>query len=193
MIEKYIQVTKSKQKASDKENDRLNPSQYSLQKIFDKVGERYKESSPKELRIMITNLQVTDSAREVIISDLQNQIKQIKKEIRWLKSRSEKGKENLDSQDLQDPNIENFSYDDLEKEVQDFALQDRRKFLGESSGLKINLIDRIITQKWYVQITILIEEEFSVITEALIDSGADLNCLAKGLVPSNIILKQLKR
>lgn len=48
MIEKYMQVTKSKQKASDKENDRLNPSQYSLQKIFDKVVERYKESSPKE-------------------------------------------------------------------------------------------------------------------------------------------------
>lgn len=138
---------------------------------------------------MITNLQVTDSAREVIISDLQNQIKQIKKEIRWLKSRTEKGKENLDSQDLQDPNIENFSYDDLEKEVQDFALQDRRKFLGESSGLKINLIDRIITQKWYVQITILIEEEFSITTEALIDSGADLNCLAKGLVPSKYYSK----
>lgn len=55
------------------------------------------------------------------------------------------------------------------------------------------MIDRIITQKWYVMITILIEGEFSVTTEALIDFGANLNCLAEGLILSKYYSKTAQR
>lgn len=47
---------------------------------------------------------------------------------------------------------------------------------------KVNHLNRIITQKWYVEVQIVVNQEFSFTSEALVDSGADLNCLAEGLV-----------
>jgi hypothetical protein len=38
------------------------------------------------------------------------------------------------------------------------------------NNLFINLIDRIIFQKWYVEITLIINEEFQITTVALLDS-----------------------
>lgn len=51
----------------------------------------------------------------------------------------------------------------------------------------------MITQKWYVQITIQIDGNFSVTTEALIDSGANLNCISEGLIPSRYYTKTTQR
>lgn len=139
---------------------------------------------------MVTNLQAMDAARKVQIADLLKEVKQIKKEIRWLTSRAKKGKEKTSNLHTED-----FSYDDLSDEFHEFSTQNQKVFPGESSlqgALHINAIDRVITQKWYVQISILIEDEFSITTEALIDSGADLNCLAKGLIPSKYYSKTVQ-
>jgi hypothetical protein len=38
------------------------------------------------------------------------------------------------------------------------------------NNLFINLINRIIFQKWYVEITLIINEEFQITTVALLDS-----------------------
>lgn len=196
MIEKYITHAKSKKKSSE-EDERFDPGQYSLQKIFDKVNERHKEPTLKELQGLLTNLQANSDAREVDISDLKKEIKQIKKDIRWLKSKDDKGKGKME--DVNSSIIDEDEREDCGDAVFEFATQDQRiiqsefssKGLSEfsSKGLKINMIDRIITQKWYVKIYILIDDEFSVTTEALIDSGADLNCLAECLVPSKYYSK----
>jgi hypothetical protein len=45
------------------------------------------------------------------------------------------------------------------------------------NNLFINLIDRIIFQKWYVEITLIINEVFQITTVALLDSGPDMNCI----------------
>ncbi|KAL4199454.1 hypothetical protein AMTRI_Chr03g145040 [Amborella trichopoda] len=57
---------------------------------------------------------------------------------------------------------------------------------GESSSNRhsVNIINKVITQKWFVLITIVINDEFEFQSLALIDSGADLNCLNEGLVPT---------
>jgi hypothetical protein len=49
------------------------------------------------------------------------------------------------------------------------------------NDLFINLIDRIIFQKWYVEVTLIINAEFQIITVALLNSGADINCIQKGI------------
>ena len=42
-------------------------------------------------------------------------------------------------------------------------------------------------QKWYVKITIAIHDEYTISnTTALIDSRADINCIQKGLVPTQL-------
>ncbi|KAL4197675.1 hypothetical protein AMTRI_Chr04g189480 [Amborella trichopoda] len=48
----------------------------------------------------------------------------------------------------------------------------------------VNLIDKIVIQKWFVKVKIIVAKDYSFETSALIDSGADLNCINEGLVPS---------
>ena len=47
----------------------------------------------------------------------------------------------------------------------------------------LNLIDRVIFQKWHTKITLVINKEFSLTEIALIDLGADMNCIQEGLIP----------
>ncbi|KAL4202086.1 hypothetical protein AMTRI_Chr02g219260 [Amborella trichopoda] len=55
----------------------------------------------------------------------------------------------------------------------------------ESSGVKIkeddttslNLLTKVITKKWFVLVKIVVNNEYDFQSLALIDSGADLNCL----------------
>ena len=48
----------------------------------------------------------------------------------------------------------------------------------------LNVIDRMIFQKWYTEITLVVHKEFSLTIIALVDSGADMNCIKEGLIPS---------
>ena len=48
----------------------------------------------------------------------------------------------------------------------------------------LNIIDRIIFHKWYTEITLVVHKEFSLTVVALVDSGADMNCIQEGLIPS---------
>ena len=47
----------------------------------------------------------------------------------------------------------------------------------------LRLIDRVIFQKWHTKITLVINKEFSLTEIALIDLGADMNCIQEGLIP----------
>ena len=42
----------------------------------------------------------------------------------------------------------------------------------------------MIFQKWYTEITLVVNKEFSLTVIALFDSGADMNCIQEGLIPS---------
>ena len=46
----------------------------------------------------------------------------------------------------------------------------------------MSLIDRVIFRKWHIEITLVINKEFSLTEIALIDSGADMNCIQEGLI-----------
>ena len=41
----------------------------------------------------------------------------------------------------------------------------------------LSLINKVIFQKWHTEITLIINEEFSLTEIALIDSSADMNCI----------------
>ena len=48
----------------------------------------------------------------------------------------------------------------------------------------VSTIDQINFQKWYIHITLKIKDNFEFNTIALLDSGADQNCIKEGLIPS---------
>ena len=53
-------------------------------------------------------------------------------------------------------------------------------------------MDQVINQKWYARITLVIAKEFVITIEALIDLGADLNCVSESIVPSKYFTKDLQ-
>ena len=57
-----------------------------------------------------------------------------------------------------------------------------------SSDVKIiNLINKVCPPRWYANIHIVVAQDYAFDVIALIDSGADLNCIQEGLIPSNIL------
>ena len=72
----------------------------------------------------------------------------------------------------------------------DSSFPNRHNYTGESSHKDdykdefLNIIDRMIFQKWYSEITLVVHKEFSLTVIALVDSGADMNCIQEGLIPS---------
>ena len=67
-----------------------------------------------------------------------------------------------------------------------FPISDRYDYTDKSSYKDefLNIIDRMIFQKWYIEITLIVHKEFSLTVVALVDSGADMNCIQEGLIPS---------
>ena len=57
----------------------------------------------------------------------------------------------------------------------------------------LSLIDRVIFQKWHIEITLVINKEFSLTEIALIDSGADMNCIQEGLISLKYYEKSFER
>ena len=72
----------------------------------------------------------------------------------------------------------------------DSSSLDRHNYSGESPYKDdykdefLNIIDRMIFQKRYTEITLVVHEEFSLTVIVLVDSGADMNCIQEGLIPS---------
>ena len=61
---------------------------------------------------------------------------------------------------------------------------DKSSYKDEYKDECLNIIDKMIFQKWYTEITLLVHKEFSLTIVALVDSGSDMNCIQEGLIPS---------
>jgi hypothetical protein len=66
---------------------------------------------------------------------------------------------------------------DSEIKIEEIQDNNKAKQNSEDNNLFINLIDKIILKKWCVEVTLIINDEFQITTVALIDSGADMNCI----------------
>ena len=68
----------------------------------------------------------------------------------------------------------------------DYSLPSKNNYMDKNFHKDefLNIIDRMIFQKWYTEITLVVHKEFQIIVVALVDSGADMNCIQEGLIPS---------
>jgi hypothetical protein len=57
----------------------------------------------------------------------------------------------------------------------------------------ISLINKVVPPKWYAKIHIVVTQEYAFDVIALIDSGADLNCIQEGFIPSKYFEKSTQR
>lgn len=133
------------------------------------------------MKEILKRVETESSKKEPTIQHLKYEINETKKELKELKSRvqalelldglansSEKYEKSIDSE-----------FVEIFKNTPSFS----------KTPESINTIDRVINQKWYAQVTIVIAQEYIIKIEALIDSGADLNCISEGIVPTKYFTK----
>ena len=65
--------------------------------------------------------------------------------------------------------------------------------IGQSNQKFLETISRINFHKWHSKFKIVISKDFEFEVIALIDSGADLNCIQEGISPSKYFKKTRER
>jgi hypothetical protein len=56
----------------------------------------------------------------------------------------------------------------------------------------VNLLNKVFPPKWYTKVHIIVAKDYSFDAIALVDTGADLNCIQEGLVPSRYFEKSME-
>ena len=79
----------------------------------------------------------------------------------------------------------------MEKVMKQLTLQ--QIWQEESNKKFLETISRINFQKWHSKVRIIIGRDFEFEVIALIDSGADLNCIQEGIIPSKYFKKARER
>ncbi|GAV76193.1 hypothetical protein CFOL_v3_19668, partial [Cephalotus follicularis] len=119
--------------------------------------------------------------QNITLQDLQKEIKNTKQELQNFKQKTKKQFTNLEQILLQKQSSSSSS----DNEIEPINPIDQ----GETSTKFINLIEKITYQNWHINITITIQDSFKLQTIALIDSGAQMNCIQEGLIPTKYFEK----
>ncbi|KAL0295138.1 UNVERIFIED_CONTAM: hypothetical protein Sangu_3203900, partial [Sesamum angustifolium] len=117
----------------------------------------------------------TSTTVDITTAELRHEVKVLKQELQELKSR-------VTTLELKAPKD---SFSDEGSEQEENILQKEEL----NSLTFINMIDRVITHKWHTEVTIVVHKEYFFSAIAMIDSGADLNCINEGIVPSQYFSK----
>ncbi|KAH1256717.1 hypothetical protein GmHk_03G006814 [Glycine max] len=127
------------------------------------------ETKPRNIFKRLENT----SAKPTTIQDLQIEINNLKMELKELHHQQEI------HQIILSHLGENSDSESVEKDIENENLEDEM-FMG--------LINKIKIQKFYINIRIIIND-FVLDTMTLFDTGADLNCILEGLIPTKFFEK----
>ena len=160
-------------------------------------GKREKAKKEKDKKEKTKKKQDGIDIKPVTLPDLMTEAKIVKQEIK------EDNSIDIDEQNIAKIiNLKEFSNPmtdppnpPTDKEVTNINVSNNNKIDSNRQNF-LNLIDRVIFQKWHTEITLVITKEFLVINKefltkiALIDSGVDMNYVQEGLIP---LLKYYKK
>ncbi|KAI5322802.1 hypothetical protein L3X38_031874 [Prunus dulcis] len=154
-----------------------------LKKILSQEGQSSSSPAPQPISIN-TTLEKFNRRKDVTLHDLQSEVKQVKKELAELKQISQQLQaENYTiKQDLYDLKQETCKPNNLSGSPHQFDDEP-----SEEQPV-VNLIKQVHLRKWYSKVTIFVHD-FEFTTVALFDSGADLNCIQEGLIPTKYYQK----
>ena len=158
-------MTKLKRPNSHKKNSNktqeINPTQYSMDEIYNRF---------KKIQRPIT---IKDLQKE--IQEIKNQINQLNQENEIIKQENELIKQENEQIKQENEQIRNVIQYKLDfAETQDLGIIIPNKQTPIESF--INTISKIDFQRWYTNVKIIVED-FEMEIVALIDSGADMNCI----------------
>ena len=169
-----------------------------------------KEPSKLELRIQEPKVDLekiynrfTKSKKEVTVNDLQKEIKETKSKVNSLEQEVTILRVDHSFLDQRLKHLENTSHQGNEEgtsfqnpfddEVDETVNPTAETVQEESSEKFLETINRINFQKWHSKVRIVISKDFEFEVISLIDSGADLNCIQEGIIPSKYFKKTRER
>ncbi|KAK6115479.1 hypothetical protein DH2020_007748 [Rehmannia glutinosa] len=156
LLKQYLESYKIKEK--DRGLKLKGPETYNLKDILN--------------RVKTSNVSKSSVNSESTIPELRHEVKILKEELQELKLRIS----------LLETKAENDN-SDSDNEITTIDLLQPEEL---NSLTFVNMKDRVITHKWHTKITIVVHKEYYFNAIAMIDSGADRNCINEELVPSSV-------
>ena len=147
-------------------------------------------------QVVVPEVKSTKPKKEVTVNDLQKEIKETYSEVQTLRKNlttlridHNQRLRHLENTLHQGNKEGSLSQNPYGKEVDEKGnpMEDmvQEKFL--------ETINKINFQKWHSKVRIVISKDFEFEVIALIDSGADLNCIQEGIIPSKFFKKTKER
>ena len=121
-----------------------------------------------------TNNRCVQPKREVRIDDFQRETKETRREIGTLKQKLQALQK---AQSLESTSYQSNEESPSDKEVNQIVDPKTDHIQEPSRDLFLDAITRIDFHKWHSKVRIVISKDFEFEVIALIDSGADLNCI----------------
>ena len=142
-------------------------------------------------------------SKKKTVQDLQKEIKNTKSEVRNLKQELIILRVDHNLMDQRVKHLENVSHQGNEEgtSLQNPSDEEANKTVNPTADMVqepsnetfLQTISRINFQKWHSKVRIVISKDFEFEVVALIDSGADLNYIQEGIIPSKYFKKTKER
>ena len=94
-----------------------------------------------------------------------------------------------------DKNLDKHQSDNEQDEHKDGDESSQRALLsnkGIVDNSQLNLVNKMIPPKWFTKVNIVDSYDYHFNVIAMIDFGADMNCIQEELIPSKYFENQLK-
>ena len=96
---------------------------------------------------------------------------------------------NLDKQQSDKSDNEQEEHKDEDESSQQALLSDK----GIVDNSQLNLVNKVLPPKWFTKVKIVVSNDYHFTIIAMMDSGADMNCIQEGLIPSKYFEKSTER
>ena len=147
-------------------------------------------------------------SKDLTVNDLQHEINIVKNEISELKHDFKNTKsnnnnltqelimlkvdKNLDKQQSYKSNSKHDEHKDGAESSQQALLSDKG-IANVFTDPQLALVNKILPPKWFTKVKIVVSPDYHFTIIAMIDSGADMNCIQEGLIPSKYFEKSTER
>ena len=82
---------------------------------------------------------------------------------------------------------------DEHKDGDESSQQALLSYKGIVDNSQLNLVNKVLPPKWFTKVKIVVSHDYHFTVTAMIDSGADMNCIQEGLIPSKYFEKSTER
>ena len=135
-------------------------------------------------------------SKDLTVNDLQHEIYIVKQEIGKLKHNNKSDNNHIKPKMIMLKDDKSNSKHDEHKDGDESS---QRALLSEKgiddvfNNSQLALVNKIIPSKWFTKVKIVVSHDYHFVVIAMIVSGADMNCIQEGLIPSKYFEKSTER